>query len=62
MVSKIVFIQYTDKNKIGRETLVEGFFELIQEEQYYVKFKSGKNIVRVPWHNIQKIKEVDKND
>ena len=53
-----IFLQYKDKNKYGNEKIVEGFFELIEEKEYYIKIRSGKNIVSIPWHNIEKMKEI----
>ena len=34
-----------------------GFFELIEQTINYVKIKSGSNILTIPYHRINKIKE-----
>jgi len=56
--NKKVFVQYKDKDKDGGETIVQGYFELIEEGEYKIKIRSGKNIISIPWHNVEKLKEV----
>jgi len=51
-----VWISYIDDN--GLE--VKGFFILVEQSANYVKIKSGSNILTIPYHRINKIKE--KND
>lgn len=58
MSNKKVFVQYKDKDGFGDEQIVQGFFELIEEGEYKIKIKSGKNIISIPWHNVEKLKEV----
>ena len=48
-----VYVCYLDDN----DNQVEGYFELIEEKDNYVKIKSGKNIITLPYHRIKKIKE-----
>lgn len=36
---------------------IQGFFKLIEQNQAYVKIKSGSNILTIPYHKINKIKE-----
>lgn len=36
---------------------VEGFFILIEQTLNYVKIKSGLNVITIPYHKINKIKE-----
>ena len=45
------FISYEERGRI-----IEGFFELIEETSNYVKIKSDKNIIIIPYHRINKIK------
>lgn len=49
---KKVFIKYEDEGK-----MVEGMFEMVEENGHFVKIKSGRNILTIPFHKIQKIKE-----
>ena len=50
---KLKFISfYDDKDK-----LVEGYFEVIEENENSIKFKTAKNILTIPMHRICKIKE-----
>lgn len=37
--------------------IVSGFFTLIKQEANYVKIQSGSNILTIPYHKINKIKE-----
>lgn len=52
-VGKEVWISYI--NDTGE--VVSGFFVLIEQSQNYVKIKSGQNIITIPYHKINKIKE-----
>ncbi len=56
MESKKVFISYIDDD--GSE--VKGYFNLIEETQSFVKIKSDSNIITLPYHRINKIKEIVK--
>ena len=51
--NKEVWISYVD------DTLqeVKGFFILIEQNSNYVKIKSGSNILTIPYHRVNKIKE-----
>ena len=51
--NKEVWISYTDDS--GAE--VKGFFILIEQNHNYIKIKSGVNILTIPYHRINKIKE-----
>ena len=51
--NKEVWISYIDDN--GQE--VNGFFILIEQNHNYIKIKSGVNILTIPYHRINKIKE-----
>lgn len=55
--NKEVWISYIDDS--GLE--VKGFFVLIEQTQNYVKIKSGSNILTLPYHKINKIKERGEN-
>lgn len=51
--NKEVWISYTDDN--GLE--VKGFFIILEQSQNFIKIKSGSNILTIPYHRINKIKE-----
>ena len=51
--TKEVWISYIDDS--GLE--VKGFFILLEETINYIKIKSGSNILTIPYHRINKIKE-----
>jgi len=51
--NKEIWVSYIDDN--GLE--VKGFFRLIEQNHNYVKIKSGSNILTIPYHRINKIKE-----
>lgn len=36
---------------------VQGFFVLIEQNASYLKIRSGKNILTLPWSRILKVKE-----
>jgi sporulation protein YlmC with PRC-barrel domain len=54
---KIVWASFLDDN--GQEA--KGFFRLIEYTRSYVKLKSGNNILIIPFHRINKIKEMIEN-
>lgn len=50
---KFKFISfYDDKGK-----LVEGYFEVLEENESFIKFKTQKNILTIPMNRVLKIKE-----
>ena len=51
--NKEVWISYIDDT--GQE--VKGFFTLVEQTANYVKIKSGLNILTIPYHRVNKIKE-----
>lgn len=51
--NKEIWISYIDDT--GRE--IQGFFILIEQTENYVKIKSGSNILTLPYHKINKMKE-----
>ena len=51
--NKEVWISYIDDS--GEE--VKGFFILIEQNQNFIKIRSGSNILTIPYHRINKIKE-----
>lgn len=55
---KKIFVSYKDDNDEKRE----GIFELIEETISYIKIKSGKNIIKIPYHRINKTKEQIENE
>jgi len=48
-----VFLSYVDENNL----VVNAWFKLIEQTQTYVKVKSGSNLLIIPMHKINKIKE-----
>jgi len=51
--NKEVWISYMDDNSLE----VNGFFILIEQNHNYIKIKSGSNVLTIPYHRINKIKE-----
>lgn len=54
---RTVWASFMDDN--GQQ--VDGFFKLVEQAQNYVKLLSGKNILTIPYHKINKIKETLSN-
>ena len=52
-LSREVWISYIDDSGM----VVNGFFILIEQTSNYIKIKSGSNILTIPYHRINKIKE-----
>jgi hypothetical protein len=52
-VNKEVWISYIDDS--GFE--VKGFFMLVEQTLNFIKIKSGSNILTIPYHKVNKIKE-----
>lgn len=51
--TKEVWISYIDDTGVE----VHGFFILIEQSINYVKIKSGSNILTIPYHKVNKVKE-----
>lgn len=51
--NKEIWISYVDDS--GTE--IKGFFILVEQTLNYVKIKSGSNVLTIPYHKINKIKE-----
>jgi len=51
--NKEVWISYVNDDG----ATIQGFFILIEESINYVKIKSGSNVLTIPFHKINKIKE-----
>lgn len=47
-------------NEDGKK--VEGFFELLEQTCNFVKLRTGRNILIIPYHQINKIKMKDDNN
>lgn len=47
------YVNYTDEE--GK--IVKGTFELIEQKDNYVKIKSNENILTIPYHKLNKLKE-----
>jgi len=56
--NKEVWISYIDDSGVE----VNGFFILLEQNMNYIKIKSGSNILTIPYHRINKIKEKIKDD
>ncbi len=50
---KKVFVSFI--NDDGR--LREGYFDLVEQTENYIKIKSGSNIITIPYHKLNKMKE-----
>ena len=48
------YISYMDDDN---KTVIKGFFEVIEETDSYVKFKTGSNIIKIPFNRVLKIKQ-----
>lgn len=55
MVNK-KFISYKEDN----DEIVKGYFEVIKQNDNFLKFKSGTNEITIPWNRILKFKENSK--
>ena len=55
---KVVWVSFIDDN----EEKVQGFFKLLEQTTNYLKLISGKNIITIPYHRLNKLKEVIEND
>jgi len=47
------FISYLNDN----DEKIEGYFEIVNSNGFILKFKSGENIITIPYSRILKIKE-----
>lgn len=56
-VNKRVFISYQDDG----EQIVNGYVDLLEETELYVKFRTNKNIITLGRSRVIKIKEVLSN-
>ena len=57
---EIIFVHYIDRDKDGKEIDVYGNFELVKEEANFIVLKTKKNMVRIPYYRIIKLKEANK--
>ena len=51
--NKWIQISYIDDNLKN----IDGYFILVEQKDNYVKILSGKNILTIPYHKINKMKE-----
>lgn len=51
------YVEYIDRNEYGEKKIVSGVFEVIEENKEFIKIKTKNNIITVPYHKIEKIKE-----
>ena len=56
MTKEKIFIHYLDKDKKGKEIDITGWFDLIEEGKNFLVIKSEKNLIRIPYHRIIKLK------
>ena len=40
------------------ERKVEGYVEILEQTENYLKFKTGSNIITISWNRVLKLKEV----
>ncbi len=53
MAEQKKFISYKDDD----DNIVKGYFEIVEKNENYLKFKSGKNQITIPWNRVIKFKE-----
>lgn len=51
------YIEYRDRNEFNDTKIVKGIFEVIEENNNFIKIKTNKNIITIPMSKIEKIKE-----
>ncbi len=51
-----VFISFKDDD----DSEVKGYFDLVEEGKEFIKIRSDSNIITLPYHRINKIKEIVK--
>ncbi len=56
----LIFVHYLDRDNEGNEVDIDGKFELVKEEENFIVLKTKKNIVRIPYYRIIKLKEANK--
>ena len=54
---KDVFIEYLERDKLGKDRVVSGYFKLISENSNSIKVRSGKNFITIPMSRLLKMKE-----
>lgn len=54
-----VFIHYLDRDQKGQDVDVTGFFELVSEGKNFILIKTEKNVIRIPYYRIIKLKGGD---
>ncbi len=50
------FVHYLDKDKNGKDIEVHGWFDVLKEDKNFLVIKSSKNVIRIPYHRIIKLK------
>ncbi len=50
---KVKFVSFYDENN----NLIEGYFEILEQSNVFVKLKTSTNILTIPFHRVLKIKE-----
>ncbi len=51
------YVEYKDRTAYGETDIVKGIFEVIEENDKFIKIKTSKNIITIPFRRIEKIKE-----
>ena len=54
MVKNKKFISYKDDD----DNIIKGYFDVIEQNDNYLKFESGKNQITIPWNRVIKVKEM----
>ena len=55
MVKK--YVEYKDRNEFGEIEIVSGLFDVLEENDKFIKIRTKSNILTIPFHKIEKIKE-----
>ena len=53
---KKIFVHYLDRNKKGKDLDVQGYFELVKEDNNFIIIKTEKNTIRIPYNRLIKLK------
>jgi len=51
-----IFVHYLDKNKEGKDIDVSGYFVLVREGKHFLEIKTERNIIKIPYQRIIKLK------
>jgi hypothetical protein len=49
------YVSYKDDDE--EETVIRGFFEVLEENNEYIKIQTGNNKIKIPTNRLLKVKE-----